>query len=453
MRSEKFDVVILGGGNAGIGVTGPARRAGMSVTIIESRDLGGTCPNRGCTPKKVLVAAGHALHEIERAALHHITVAKPKLDWAAMIDREKDLIKDIPANLARSMTHRKVEVIKGHAVFTGSNSVRVGERRLQAKHIVIATGSKPRPLPIPGAEHMVTSDEMLSERKLPDSVIFVGGGVISLEFGHVYARAGAEVTILETLPQLLPAMDADAVAHLQSESERIGIRIRSNVRVERIERANNRLRLIFTQDGAEHCAEAERVVNGAGRIANVDTLDLPVGNVEQSNGRLAVDAHLRSISNPQVYVCGDAVPNSPQLSPIATYEGEIVGRNIVEGPKFSPDYTSMATSVYTVPGLAAVGLTEAAAQQKGVTFEVHTNDMHEWFSARTYAETVAWSKVIIDKASDRILGAHFVGHAGQELINIFGLAMRFGITAGQIRDNIYSYPTFSSDIKHMLGHV
>src|SRR5437764_4224251 len=128
MNTEKFDVVILGGGNAGIGVTGPVRRAGMSVAMIESHDLGGTCPNRGCTPKKVLVAAGHALHEIERAAVHHIAVGKPILDWAALIDREKDMIKDIPANLLRLMAHRNVEVIRGHAVFATPDSIRVGER-------------------------------------------------------------------------------------------------------------------------------------------------------------------------------------------------------------------------------------------------------------------------------------------------------------------------------------
>jgi glutathione reductase (NADPH) len=452
MSTEKFDVVILGGGNAGIGVTGPVRRAGMSVAMIEQDLLGGTCPNRGCTPKKVLVAAGHALHEIERAAVHHIAVGKPRLDWAALIDREKDMIKDIPANLARSMARRDVEVIKGSAVFAGPNLIRVGSRELEAKHMVIATGSKPRPLPISGAEHMITSDEMLSERELPASVIFIGGGVISLEFGHVYARAGANVIILEALPQLLPALDADAVAHLRVESERIGIRIRTNVGVKRIETANGRLRVVFTHDGAEHTAEAERVVNGAGRIANVDTLDLAAGNVEHANGRVAVDRHLRSTSNPIVHVCGDAVPTSPQLSPIATYEGNIVGRNIVEGPKHVPDYASMATSVYTVPALAAVGLTEGAARQKGFAINVYTNDMHDWFSAKTYAETVAWSKIIVDQATDRILGAHFVGHGGQELVNIFGLAMRFGITAGQIRDNVYAYPTFSSDIKHMLGH-
>ena len=452
MTPEKFDVVILGGGNAGIGATGPVRRAGMSVAMIEADLLGGTCPNRGCTPKKVLVAAGHALHEIDRAFIHHITVGKPKLDWAALIDREKDMIKDIPTNLARSMAKRNVEVIKGRAAFTGPNIIRVGDRRLEANHVVIATGSKPRPLPIPGAELMITSDEMLSERELPASVIFVGGGVIALEFGHVYARAGSNVTILEALPQLLPAMDADAVARLQTESERIGIRVRTAVSVKRIERVNGRLRVHFTHEGAEHAADAERVVNGAGRVANVAALDLAAGQVEHANGRIAIDHYLRSTSNPNVYVCGDAVPTSPQLSPIATYEGEIVGRNIVEGPKHAPDYASMATSVYTVPPLASVGLTEAAARQAGFAVDVHTNDMLDWFSAKTYAETVAWSKVIVDQSTDRILGAHFVGHSGQELVNIFGLAMRFSITASQIRENIYAYPTFSSDIKHMLGH-
>ncbi|EHR01947.1 dihydrolipoyl dehydrogenase family protein [Bradyrhizobium sp. WSM471] len=453
MVRQTFDVVILGGGNAGIGVTGPVRRAGLSVAMIEPLDLGGTCPNRGCTPKKVLVAAGQVLHDIERAAAHHIAVGKPRLDWAALIEREKNMIKDIPANLARTMARRQVEVIKGYGAFVAPNTIRVGDRVLEAKHVVVATGSKPRPLPIPGAEYMVTSDAILSDRDLPASVIFIGGGVISLEFAHIYARAGAAVTILEGLAQLLPAMDTDAVAQLAMESERIGIKIRTGVSVQTIERTGNGFRVVFAQDGVERAVEADRVVNGAGRVANTDSLDLAAGQVEHANGRISVDCHLRSTSNPRVHVCGDAVPISPQLSPVATYEGDIVGRNIVDGPRHAPDYAGMATAVYTVPTLAAVGLTEAAARQNESAIEVHVNDMRDWFSARSYAETVAWSKVIVDRATDRVIGAHLVGHTSQELINIFGLAIKFGITASQIRDNVYAYPTFSADIKHMLGRA
>ena len=197
MQSETCDVFIIGGGNAGFSVTGPTREAGMKVVMAESRDPGGTCPNRGCTPKKVLVAAGHALHEIGQAHLHGITVGKPSLDWTALIDREKEMIGGIPDRLAKTLTDRGVELVREHVRFAGPNEIQANGRLYEAKHIVIATGSTPRPLPIPGAELMITSDEVLSERILPGSVVFIGGGVIALEFSHVYIRAGAKVAILE----------------------------------------------------------------------------------------------------------------------------------------------------------------------------------------------------------------------------------------------------------------
>src|SRR5262249_43044631 len=235
MSTDGYDVLILGGGNAGMGVTVPTRAAGLSVAMVEARDLGGTCPNRGCTPKKVLVAAGHALDEIERAGAHCIFVGKPRLDWAALIDREKRMISHIPGALGRLMADRGVEVIRGRAAFAGPNAGRVGDPVIEARHIVIATGSKPRALPIPGADHLLTSDDVLSEREQPRAVVFVGGGVIAFELGHVYARAGTKVTILEVLPQLLPALDAEAVAQIRAESERIGIEAKTGVAVKRID--------------------------------------------------------------------------------------------------------------------------------------------------------------------------------------------------------------------------
>ena len=201
--------------------------------------------------------------------------------------------------------------------------------------------------------------------------------------------------------------------------------------------------------GKEHAVVSHRVVNGAGRVANVDHIDLDAGQVAHDRGRISVDAFLRSTSNPAVYACGDVLA-SPQLSPIAAYEGLIVGRNIVEGPSQKPDYASIPTCVYTVPALASVGLTEAAAKEKGVNTRVQVSDMEYWFSTRTYAESRAWAKIIVDADSDRILGAHMVGHSGEELINIFGLAMAHGITASQIRNFVFSYPSFSADIKSML---
>lgn len=450
MASEAYDVVIIGGGNAAFGVTVPTRKAGLKVAMIEERDLGGTCPNRGCTPKKVLVAAAHALHEIGQAHVHCIKVGTPKLDWAALIDREKEMIEGIPDSLEETLKERGVELIRAPAKFVGPNAVEAGGRTLEAKTIVIATGSYPRPLPIPGAELMITSDEVLSERKLPENVVFIGGGVIALEFGHVYARAGAKVTILEVLPQLLPALDADAVEQVRKESERIGIDVHTGVKVKRIEKTAKRLRTVFEVDGKEMSVKSDRVVNGAGRIANVIALDLDAGRIAHDGFRVAVDETMRSTSNPNVYLCGDVLSGPPQLSPLATYEGRLVGRNIVEGPKHKPDYSSLPSAVYTVPALATVGLSEAKAKEKGIKTRVQVNNMEYWFSTRQFAETVAWSKIIVDEGSDAIVGAHFVGHAGEELVNIFGLAMKHGIKASAIRDFIFAYPTFSADIKSML---
>jgi glutathione reductase (NADPH) len=450
MAARNFDVVILGGGNAGMGVTAATREAGLTVAMIEPDLLGGTCPNRGCMPKKVLVAAAHALDEIERAKAHHISVGRPSLDWAALIDREKAMIAGIPSSLAETMNRRGVEVIRDRGRFAGPNAVAVGADTLEAKHLVIATGSKPLRLPFPGAELMITSDEVLSERTLPASVVFIGGGVIALEFSHVYARAGARVTILEVLPRLLTNMDADAVAQLHGATEQIGVAVHTGVEVQRIERAGERLRVVYTEGGSECAIEADRIVNGAGRVADVDGIDLAAGHVALEGGRVALDAYLRSTSNPAVYTCGDAVATSAQLSPIATYEGRIVGRNIVDGAKHKPDYAIIPACVFTVPALASVGLTQAAAEDQGIELRVEVNDMKGWLSGRTYAESAAWAKVLIDKPTDRIVGAHILGHAGEELIHIFALAMKHGIAASDVKDLIYGFPTFSADIKSMF---
>ncbi|RWA67792.1 NAD(P)/FAD-dependent oxidoreductase [Mesorhizobium sp.] len=447
---EKYDVVILGGGNAGMGVTVATRAAGLSVAMIEARDLGGTCPNRGCTPKKVLVAAAHALDEIERADRHEIAIETPRLDWRALIEREKATIRDIPSRLSGLMAKRGVDVIHGEASFVGSNAIGVDGRELEARNIVIATGSKPRSLPIPGAEHLTTSDDVLDDPVLPRAVVFIGGGVIAFELGHVYARAGVEVTILEALPHLLGGFDVDAVEQIRAESERIGIRIRTLAWVKRIDKAGGRLRVTFVADGAECAVDADRVVNCAGRVANVDGLDLGAGVIVHREGRIEIDDHLRSRSNPDVYICGDAVWNSPQLSPIATYEGSIVGRNIVDGPKHRPDYSHIPACLCSIPAVASVGLTEAKARERGLGVKVHINNMQDWLTARTYAETVAWSKIIVEDATDRIVGAHMVGHAGEELIHIFALAMKHAITASQLADMVYGFPTFSADIRNML---
>lgn len=447
--SERYDIVIIGGGNAGFGVSQIAHPAGKSIAFIEFDDFGGTCPNRGCTPKKVLIAAAHAMHEIELAHHHGIEVGKAKLNWPALIDRKTSMIDFIPGAMEETAKGRGT-VYRGKAKFVGPNAIEVNGTRIEADHFVIATGSITRPLSMPGAEHLITSDDVLTERELPDEVVFIGGGVIAMEFSHVYARAGAKVTILEVMPQLLPRLDSDAVATIQAESERIGIEIKTSVEVESIEKIGDRLRVHYRHEGKQHSVDASRVVNGAGRIANVAELNLEAANVAHDGIRIEVDQYLRSVSNPAIWVAGDALVTSAQLSPLATYEGRIVGQNIVEGAHRSPDYSVVPSAVYTVPALSSVGMTEDEAQKAGIEVDVHTSDMSGWFAARFYAETVAWAKVLVEKGSRKIVGAHLIGHHGEELIHLFALAMRHGISADELGNEIFAFPTFSADIPSMV---
>lgn len=447
--ADRYDIIIIGGGNAGFGVSAIANEAGKKIAFIEEWDFGGTCPNRGCTPKKVLVAAAHALHEIEIAGTHCIDVGKPKLDWGKLIAREKDMIGFIPDAMA-GVAEKRGDVFRGSAKFSGPNTVDVNGETLEGDNIVIATGSKPRPLPFPGADFMITSDDVLSESEQPGSVVFIGGGVIAMEFSHVYARAGTKVTILEVMPRLLPRIEADAVTAIQTESERIGVDIATGVEVTAIEQADGNLRVSYTLDGKAMTVDADRVVNGAGRVANVDALNLDAGNVKHDRVAVDVDDYLRSTSNPAVWVCGDALVTSPQLSPLATYEGRIVGQNIVDGPTLKPDYSVVPSCVYTVPALSTVGLTEEDAKARGLNIRVATNDLTGWFSGKSFAETVAFAKVITNEDTDQVVGAHMVGHQGEDLIHIFAMAMRYGISASALKDDMFAFPTFSSDVKNLL---
>ena len=447
---KSYDVLVLGAGNAGMGAAGVAREAGKTVAMVESRDVGGTCPIRGCVPKKVLVAAAQVLHQIELAGAHHIAVDQPRLDWAALIEREQGFVEGVPEAFTKSLADRGIDLYEGEARFTGPHTVAVGDTVIKAGKIVIATGSTPRPLPIPGAEHLITSEEILTDPRQPERLVFIGGGVIALEFGHVLARAGTKVTILEAMDRLLPRMDEDAVEQVRLESARIGIDIVTGVEVREVRKTGAELEVVYAVDGDTCTVTADRVANGAGRVADVERLDLDAGHVEHDRARILVDEHLRSVSNPDVYVAGDALHATPQLSPAATYEGRLVGRNIVDGDRETPDHGDMPAGVYTVPALATVGLTEHEAADKGLDFDVKTNDMSGWRSSKTYAETVAWSKVLVENETGRILGAHIVGHGAEEIIHLFAFAMKHGVTADGMKDTVYGYPTFASDIKFMV---
>ena len=443
---NQYDVIIVGAGNAGLAAARVLSDAGRRIAIIESREFGGTCPNRGCTPKKVLVAAAAVLEELRHAETHGIHVGPATLDWKYLIGRKDDMISGIPGALERA-AERRGDVYRDDASFVGPNALRVGDVVLEAADIVIATGSTPRVPQVVGASHLATSDDLLSIAEPPESVVFLGGGVIAFEFAHILARAGSQVTIVEALPRLLPGFDRDAVSVLEAETRRIGIDIHTGVAATDISPVPGGFAI---SDASGELARGALVVNGTGRVPNVDRLDLDTGGIRHANGVIAVDAFLRSSSNHSVWVCGDALAASPQLSPLATQEGSVVGRNIIDGAVHQPDYHVIPRSVFSIPTLSTVGLTEEQAQDVYPHARSNATDISSWLSARTHAEPAAWAKTVVDTSTDRILGAHIVGHRGEELIHLFALAIKHGITASELAVGPFSFPTHSADAKNLL---
>lgn len=449
MVEKRYDLVVLGAGNAGLAAAAAARKAGWSVAIVEPDLLGGTCPNRGCVPKKVLVAAAEALDVIRRARQHGIAVATPSLDWSVMMARKRDIIEPIPVGNASSLERRGIDLVRGRAVFVGRDAVQVGDTCLRAPKFVVATGSRPRTLPIEGAHHAITSAEFLSLPAPPSSAVFIGAGVIAMEFSHVLARMGCRATVLAR-SRALRAFDEHAVAAVVEHSRAVGIELIEGAAATAIVATGERFTVHATVSGQVRTFEADAVVNAAGRVANVDNLDIENAGITIERGRVAVDAFLRSVDNPDVYVAGDAIAGAPQLSPVATKEGRLVGHNLLADELRAIDYRTVPSAVFTIPTLARVGLTEARARAQGLSFDVVNTDLRPWISSRTYLEDAGFAKVVVESGTGAILGADLFGHGAGDTIHIFAMAMAHGIPADDIRAMDYAYPTHTSDVKYLI---
>jgi glutathione reductase (NADPH) len=445
---DSYDLVVLGAGNAGLAAANAVRAAGHRVLVVEARDVGGTCPLRGCVPKKVLVAAAETLDVIARAPDKGIDVGPVKVDWGRVIDRKESILAGTSEGIEADLAVHGVDLAKGHARFTGPGSVAIGERAVRAKNVLVATGSVPRPLPIPGAERLVTSDDLLDLRAPPASLVFVGAGVIAFELAHVFARLGTKITMLEVAPRPLGNFDEDAVDRLVEATRALGIDVITGARIHAIEPQEGGFATRFEAGGEERTIVAERVAHGAGRVPALDGLDLAAAKVRVEHGGIVIGAPYNSASNRSVWVAGDALRDTPQLSPVATAEGKLAARAIL-GEDVELDYLSIPSCVYSVPALATVGRTEREARDAGLRFTVKTNDMSGWKSGRTYAERFAWAKVLVG-SDDRLVGAHVLGHESQEIIHAFALALKYGLRAKDLRDFVWAYPTHMSDVKYLV---
>jgi glutathione reductase (NADPH) len=352
----------------------------------------------------------------------------------------------VPAAREKSFAELGLTAFHGRAQFQGPRTVRVNGDMVQARYFAIATGAAPAQLQISGEELLTTSDVFLDLDRLPERIVFVGGGYIAFEFAHIAARAGAAVTILHRGKRPLELFDPDLVARLVERTCALGIDVHLECPVEGVAQEGSELR-VQTPKGE---FRADMAVHAAGRLPDLEDLNLSAAGVEFERRGVKVNEFLQSASNPAVYAAGDCAASGPPLTPVAGYEGGLVARNLLEGNRHRPDYTGVASVVYSIPPLATVGLQEEAARRQGLRFRVHAGDSSGWYTSRRVADPVSGFKVLVEEGTDRILGAHILGQQADEVINLFALAIRGGLKASVLRETLFSYPTHSSDVVYML---
>jgi glutathione reductase (NADPH) len=451
--TDDFDLLVLGTGAGGSAPAYNCRAAGWRVAVIDDQPFGGTCGNRGCDPKKVLVGAAEVVSWQRRMRGHGVG-GDASIDWPALMRFKRSFTEPVPAEREARFKRAGIETLHGEARFVAEDRIAIAGRELTAKHIVIATGASPRPLEIPGEMHVITSTEFMELEELPRRIVFVGAGYISLEFAHLAHHAGAQVIVLGRGTPL-PSFDEALVDRLLQHSRDIGIDVRLGHSVSAVEHVpgSGVFRVSVGHGSNMHVIETDLVVHGAGRVPNTTKLCPAAARVElEHHGSVRVNDFLQSVSNPLVYAAGDVVspPGSIPLTPVAGHEGSVVAANLLGGNSSRPDYRGTASVVFTVPTLAGVGLTEKAARAQGLQVRIATGDTSQWFVNRRVREPVGMFKTIIDERTDRVVGAHILGGHGEEVINLFAMAIRFDIPVAELKKMMYAYPTGASTVQYML---
>jgi glutathione reductase (NADPH) len=369
------------------------------------------------------------------------------INWRDLMRFKKSFTEPVPELVEKSFKKADIDTYHGRARFTGPTSVKVGDHELQAEKVVVATGSTPRKLGVPGEEHISSSDDFLELSELPDRIVFIGGGYISLEFAYVSATAGASPLVLHRSAQPLKNFDHDLVDMLVDGLCVRGMEIETNAPVTAVEKNSDGYK-VKTGD-REY--EADLVVHGAGRVPAIQGLGLDAAGVETGSSGISVNQYMQSVSNPDVYAAGDVVEVGQPLTPVANMEAEAAAENILNGNVRKADYTGVPSALFTCPPLASVGLIEADAKKTGVRYERFFGESGNWSEFQRLGESGTGYKVLYDPSGGCILGAHVLGHNAAETINVFGMAMRLGKTVDDLKDMVWSYPSYVYTIRYMLG--
>jgi glutathione reductase (NADPH) len=447
--AKTYDLVVIGSGTAASVAANHCRNTGWRVAVIDHLPFGGTCALRGCDPKKVLVGAAEVVDHAGRMQNKGVAGGESRIDWRELMAFKRGFTSPVPAAVEQSFRKKGIDTYHGLARFRSDRTLQAGDDVLEFRFALIAAGAVPVRLGIPGEEHLISSADFLELDELPQRILLVGGGYIAAEFSHIAARAGAKVIVLQRAERMLKHFDPDLVGWLMERFRALGIDVRTGTAVEGIE-SKDGYRVRATSARGTELFEADLVVHAAGRAPDLEALNLDAAGIAVEKGQLKLNEYLQSVTNRAVYAAGDSARVGPPLTPVAAHDAKVVAENLLRGNRQTPDYAGVPSVAFTIPPIAAVGLSEKQAREQGLKFRAQHQNASDWFTARQAAEPVYGFKVLVEEKTDRILGAHLVGPHADEAINLFALAIRHGLKAEELKTTMFAYPTAGSDVGYML---
>ena len=439
-----FDVVVIGGGPGGYVAALRAAQLGAKTAIVEKDRMGGTCLVRGCIPTKALLQSSELYTLAKGGRPFGLVADNIGFDWPAAQKRKASVVDQLVKGVEGLLKAGGVTSYRGAARLAGKGVVDVGGDELQAKDIVIATGSAIARIPMPGAELTIDSDQILELREVPKRLAVIGGGVVGMEFAAMFAALGSKVTVLEMLPQVLAMVDADLVNVYTKHLAGLGGEVHTDTRVGKVVKGNGGLQVQFSSGGEGGAVEADQVLLAVGRVPYTDGLDAEKAGVKLDRRRVVVDQHLHTDAD-GVWAIGDVI-GGIMLAHVASYEGVCAVENIAGHSQRVPDYHAAPNCVYTDPEIAHVGLGEKEAKEKGVAVKVGRFPFAASGRALTLGQSEGFAKVLSDPESGRLLGAHIIGPRATDLIAEATLAVQNGLTLEQIDLTIHAHPTLPESL-------
>jgi len=443
MAGSSFDVVVVGGGPGGYVAAIRSAQLGARTAIVEKDRLGGTCLVRGCIPTKALLQSSELYTLARGGAPFGLVADNIGFDWAAAQKRKTAVVDQLVKGVEGLLKAGGVTVIRGAAKLSGGGAIDVAGERVQAKDIVIATGSAVSRIPLKGAELTIDSDAILELKEIPPRLAVIGGGVVGMEFAAMFAALGSKVTVLEMLPQILPMVEADVVNAYAKHLSGLGGEIHTDSKVSEVAKVGGAIQVRFSTGGEGGAVDADRVLLAVGRSPYTDGLGAEAAGVKLERGRVVVDDHLRT-SAAGVWAIGDVI-GGIMLAHVASYEGICAVENIA-GHDRIPDYHAAPNCVYTDPEIAHVGLGEKEAKERGLDVKVGRFPFAASGRALTLGQSEGFAKVVADAASGRLLGVHIIGPRATDLIAEATLAVQNGLTLDQLDLTIHAHPTLPESI-------